>query len=122
MIFVDLQKEPYDLPPPIDAFHDNKRPPDAGFFEWLGLWQLPLQVRGCGGLRGEPAGDDDAARQEEQPARAQSHRLPRGRLPALPRPATLRGALQPAQRLHRRGCSGLSAQVVRRARRENWHT
>jgi len=46
MIFMDLTSEPFDLPQPIDAFIENKRPKKDGLTERLGLWELPLNVRG----------------------------------------------------------------------------
>ena len=56
MFFIDLLKEPFDLPPMLEAYVDNNRTlgfakdeiggfRDPGFIEWFGVWELPLQVQ-----------------------------------------------------------------------------
>ena len=46
MLFLDLTKDPFELPPMLDRFVDVQRQEWLGFQEWLGLWRLPLVVGG----------------------------------------------------------------------------
>ena len=50
MLWMDLMREPFDLPSMVSSFQDRKRPQKDQFQEWLGLWRLPLVV---GGLTAE---------------------------------------------------------------------
>ena len=47
MVFLNFLRPPFDLPPPLETFIEQNRS-DAGFYERLGLWRLPLTVRARG--------------------------------------------------------------------------
>ena len=84
MVFLNFLRPPFDLPPPLETFIEQNRS-DAGFYERLGLWRLPLTVRARGAkcrVQSGAAARQGEARRTPYPLRAGevrgSHTTPQG--------------------------------------------